>query len=63
MHETDKRSYRVFLTKSGRDYATRIAAIMHQADATATQGMSKEEQETLRAGLRRVIANIEQEEE
>ncbi|MBT1175256.1 MarR family transcriptional regulator [Bifidobacterium sp. LC6] len=61
IHETDKRSYRVFLTESGHDYASRIAAIMQQADETAMQGMSETERETLREGLRHVIANIEQE--
>ena len=57
-HESDGRSYRVFLTESGRDYAGRIAAITANSDATATKGMSEADREALRDGLRRIIANL-----
>ncbi|WP_165776769.1 MarR family winged helix-turn-helix transcriptional regulator [Bifidobacterium simiarum] len=57
--ETDRRSYRVFLTESGRDYAARIAAIMHDADETAMRGMDEKTRRRLREGLRHVIANLE----
>ena len=57
--EIDRRSYRVFLTASGRSYAARIAVIMRDADETAMRGMSESDREALCEGLRRVIANIE----
>ncbi|KAB7791389.1 MarR family winged helix-turn-helix transcriptional regulator [Bifidobacterium leontopitheci] len=57
--ETDRRSYRVFLTKLGRDYAARIAAIMQDADAQATRGMAPVEAVALNTALRQVIANLE----
>lgn len=57
--ETDKRSYRVFLTASGHSYAARIAAIMREADAHATRGMNDAQVADLKDGLRRVIANLE----
>lgn len=63
LSETDRRSYRVFLTESGRGYAARVAAIMHEADETAMRGMSEPDRETLRHALRHVIANIERIEE
>ncbi|MBW3090558.1 MarR family winged helix-turn-helix transcriptional regulator [Bifidobacterium miconisargentati] len=57
--KSDRRSYLVFLTEEGRGYARRVADIMAVADATATTGMDDGEQEALREGLRRIIANLE----
>lgn len=64
-HETDRRSYRVFLTASGRDYARRIAAITAAIDATATAtaGMTARERSALQNGLLTVIANLRSAEE
>ncbi|MBT1170362.1 MarR family transcriptional regulator [Bifidobacterium sp. SO4] len=57
--ESDRRSYLVFLTDEGRDCAGRVAEIMAAADTTATDGMNDEERQSLREGLRCIIANLE----
>ncbi|KAB8295675.1 MarR family winged helix-turn-helix transcriptional regulator [Bifidobacterium avesanii] len=60
-HETDRRSYRVFLTDAGRARMPEIRSIMDGTDRAATKGMTDEERNALREGLRRVIANLEAE--
>ena len=55
----DRRSYRVLLTDSGRDYAARVADIMRDADETAMSGMDAAERERLRSSLRKVIEKLQ----
>ena len=57
--DRDRRALRVLLTPSGVRLAERIAPIAASVRTAVVRGMSRREQEALRASLRTVIANLD----
>ena len=55
----DRRRARLFLTRDGERLASQLAAQAHAVREAIVAGMTSGEIEVLRAGLRRVIANLE----
>ncbi len=55
----DHRCVRLSLTPSGQALAAELASTAREIRAAVIEGMSEAEQEALRAGLRRVIANLD----
>ncbi len=55
----DRRALRIALTAPGEKLVERIEPIAAAVRAASVQGMSQREQETLRALLRKLIANLE----
>lgn len=58
VHETDRRSLRVYLTPKGRDIKDDILAPSMDAYDKTVQGLSKEEVETFRRVLSVIYANV-----
>lgn len=56
---TDKRRAVVTLTAAGRRLATRVRPLADQIRATIVQDLTAAEEDALREGLRRVVANLE----
>jgi DNA-binding MarR family transcriptional regulator len=57
--DRDRRALRVLLTPAGARLAERIAPVAASVRSAVVRGMSRREQEALRAALRRVVANVE----
>lgn len=53
-HPSDRRRYALSLTDAGSAELRRLRPLVHMVNATLTQGLSTEEQTTLRALLRRI---------
>jgi MarR family transcriptional regulator, transcriptional regulator for hemolysin len=56
---SDRRQSRLSLTLAGRKLAGELSRIARAIRAAVTEGMTEADQEALRGGLRRVIANLE----
>ncbi len=59
--KTDRRKIHIYLTPFAKSLEAELAPLNAAVHAVATAGMSDEEVETLRALLRRVIANLTEE--
>jgi DNA-binding MarR family transcriptional regulator len=57
--DRDRRALRVLLTPAGTKLAGRIAPVAASVRSAVVRGMSRREQDALRAALRRVVANVE----
>lgn len=57
--DRDRRALRVLLTPAGARLADRIAPLATSVRSAVVRGMSRREQEALRAALRRVVSNVE----
>lgn len=57
--ETDKRAYRLFLTKAGRLVQENLTPIVIQHVETMKRGLSEEDIQTLRRMIKHVIGNLE----
>lgn len=58
VHETDRRSLRVYLTPKGRDIKEEILTPSNEAYNKTIQGLSKEEVETFRRVLTVIYNNV-----
>ncbi|MFH5926215.1 MarR family winged helix-turn-helix transcriptional regulator [Roseomonas xinghualingensis] len=56
--DTDKRKIHIFLTQAGRNLREKLVPEAHTVNALATQNMSEDEAQILRALLRRARANF-----
>ncbi len=59
-HESDRRTFRVFLTDKGREIAIELTDIRKNALSSFFQGLSEEEQQTLEKLLDKLIASLHQ---
>ncbi|BCJ98765.1 MarR family winged helix-turn-helix transcriptional regulator [Anaerocolumna chitinilytica] len=59
-HESDRRTFRVFLTDKGREIAIELTDIRKNALGSLFQGLSEEEQQTLEKLLDKLIASLHQ---
>src|SRR3954468_20273755 len=57
--DRDRRALRVLLTPNGARMAERIAPLAASVRSAVVRGMSRRQQDALRAALRRVVANVE----
>src|SRR3989442_5614655 len=57
--DRDRRALRVLLTPAGTRLAERIALLAAAVRSLLVRGMSRREQQALRASLRKVIANVQ----
>ena len=57
--DRDRRALRVLLTPAGAKLGERIAPVAAAVRSAMVRGISRREQDALRAALRKVIANIE----
>src|SRR3954468_18386325 len=57
--DRDRRALRVVLTPAGVKLGERIAPLAASVRTALVRGMSRREQDALRAALRRVVANVE----
>ena len=57
--DRDRRAVRVLLTSSGLRMAERIAPLAASVRSAVVRGMSRRQQDALRAALRRVVANVQ----
>lgn len=55
---SDNRAYHIYLTEKGREYARRIASVMHEADERALTGFDEDEKKQFFAQLRRICSNL-----
>jgi DNA-binding MarR family transcriptional regulator len=58
-HPEDRRRLQLWITPSGASLARKLVAIAEEVRSAVVEGMSPEELEALRAGLRKVIENME----
>jgi len=56
--DRDRRALRILLTPAGNKAAERIAPVAASVRSAVVRGMSRREQEALRASLRRVVRNL-----
>src|SRR4051812_22428791 len=56
--DRDRRALRILLTPAGNKAAERIAPVAASVRNAVVRGMSRREQEALRASLRRVVQNL-----
>jgi DNA-binding MarR family transcriptional regulator len=56
----DRRAVRISLTPAGLKLAERVGPLAASVRAAVVQGMSAREQDALRAGLRKVISNLDE---
>jgi MarR family transcriptional regulator for hemolysin len=57
--DRDRRALRVLLTPGGARLAERIGPLAASVRSALVRGMSRRQQEALRAALRRVVANVD----
>jgi len=57
--DRDRRALRVLLTPAGARMAERIAPLAASVRSAVVRGMSRRQQDALRAALRRVLTNVE----
>ena len=57
--DRDRRALRVLLTPAGAKLAEKIAPLAASVRSALVRGISRRDQQALRAGLRKVIANLE----
>ena len=57
--DRDRRALRVVLTPAGAKLAERIAPLAASVRSAVVRGMSRRQQEALRAALQRVVANVD----
>jgi DNA-binding MarR family transcriptional regulator len=57
--DRDRRALRVLLTPAGARLAERIAPLASSVRNAVVRGMSRRQQDALRAALRQVVANVE----
>ncbi len=59
-HESDRRTFRVFLTDAGRELAAELTDIRKNAVRSLFQGLTEEEQQTLEKLLDKLITSLHQ---
>lgn len=59
-HESDRRTFRVFLTEEGRKTAAELTAVRKNAIQSLFTGLAEEEQKTLAELLEKLIASLHQ---
>ena len=57
-HEKDRRSYRIFLTRKGRDIKEELISLEKQVDKTSTRGLSKKEIQEIKRLLKIMYENL-----
>jgi DNA-binding MarR family transcriptional regulator len=58
--ETDKRAFRIFLTKAGREAQEELAPIVLEHRKLVFKGVGPKDRQTMRKMLERIVKNIEQ---